>query len=127
MRFGAVPENPIERVITRLNVAPRPLFETQIAYTLARVVMVATKLGVFEALAVGESTAPGVAERCGTDAGATEKLLFALAGADYVRSDDGTDLLDIGGSHGYYDVVLTAQLVHHLSDEVGIQAATKPR
>jgi 2-polyprenyl-3-methyl-5-hydroxy-6-metoxy-1,4-benzoquinol methylase len=89
VRFGATPENPMERVLMRLNVAPRPLLETQMAYTLARVVMAATRLGVFEALADGPSTAASVAERCGADAAATEKLLFALAGAGYVRSDNG--------------------------------------
>jgi hypothetical protein len=86
MRFGAVPENPIEWVIARLNVAPRPLLETQMAYTLARLIMVATKLGVFEALAEGPSKAPEVAERCGTSPAGTEKLLFALAGAEYLRA-----------------------------------------
>ena len=87
MRFGTIAENPIERVLLRLNVAPQPLFDTQMAFTLARLVMVATKLGVFEALAAGPSTASSIAHRCGTEAIATEKLLFALAGAKYVRSD----------------------------------------
>ena len=50
MRFGLNPENPIERVLTQLNVVPGPLIETQMAFTLARIVMVGTKLGVFEAL-----------------------------------------------------------------------------
>ena len=89
MRLGAVPENPIEWVVARLNVAPRPLLETQMAYTLARLIMVATKLGVFEALADGRATGREVAERSGTSAVGTEKLLFALAGAGYVRAEDG--------------------------------------
>jgi SAM-dependent methyltransferase len=89
MRFGAVPENPIEWVIARLNVAPRPLVETQMAYTLARLIMVATKLGVFEALVDGPATPPEVARRCGTSPAGTEKLLFALAGAEYLRAEDG--------------------------------------
>jgi predicted O-methyltransferase YrrM len=89
MRLGAIPENPVEWVIARLNVAPRPLLETQTAYTLARLVMVATKLGVFETLAGGRATGREVAERCGTSLVGTEKLLFALAGAGYVRGEDG--------------------------------------
>ncbi len=89
MRFGAVPENPVEWVIARLNLAPRPLLETQMAYTLARLIMVATKLGVFEALTDGPATADQVAERCGTSPVGTEKLLFALAGASYLRAEDG--------------------------------------
>jgi SAM-dependent methyltransferase len=89
VRFGATPENPLEWAINRLNVAPRPLLETQMAYTLARVVMVGAKLGVFEVLADEPATAAQVAERCGTHPVGTEKLLFALAGADYLRADDG--------------------------------------
>jgi SAM-dependent methyltransferase len=89
VRFGATPENPIERVLIRLNVAPRPLLETQMAFTLARVVMAATRLGVFEALESGAAPAASVAEHCGTDAVATEKLLFALAGAGYLGFEDG--------------------------------------
>ena len=86
MRLGPVAENPIEWVIARLNVAPVPLLETQMAYTLARLVMVGTKVGVFDALAEGPATAGRVAERCGTNATGTEKLLFALAGAGYLRA-----------------------------------------
>jgi SAM-dependent methyltransferase len=89
VRFGAVPENPVERLIVRLNLAPRPLLETQMAYTLARVIMVGTKVGVFDALSDGPATPEEVAERCGTSAAGTRKLLFALAGAGYVSADDG--------------------------------------
>src|SRR5438128_2509864 len=89
MRLGVIPENLIERIILRLNFAPRPLFDTQMAYTLARVVMVATKLGFFEAIAEGASTPAEIAERCSTEAGASQKLLFALAAADYLRYNGG--------------------------------------
>lgn len=89
MRLGVIPENPIEWVVARLNIAPRPLFETQMAFTLARLVMVATKLGVFDAVGAEERTAGEVAERCGTDPAATGKLMFALAGAGYLVETDG--------------------------------------
>jgi predicted O-methyltransferase YrrM len=89
MRLGPVAENPVEWVIGRLNVAPRPLLETQMAYTLARLIMVATKLGAFDALADGPATAPEVAGRCGTSPVGTGKLLFALAGAGYLKAEDG--------------------------------------
>jgi SAM-dependent methyltransferase len=89
MRFGVVPENPIERVVARFNLAPRPLVETQLAFTLARLVMVGVKVGVFEALADGPATAAEVAERCGTSDVGTEKLLFALTGADYLKAENG--------------------------------------
>jgi len=85
VRVGLIPEGPLERVIARLKVAPQPLVETQMAYTLARVIMAGADLGVFEALKEEPATAAEVAERCGTDPGATGKLLFALASTDYVR------------------------------------------
>ena len=88
MRLGAVPESPLEWLVLRLNLAPRPLLETQFAYTLGRVIMVATKLGVFDALARGPATGSEIATRCGTSPAATEKLLFALAGTEYVRAKD---------------------------------------
>jgi predicted O-methyltransferase YrrM len=89
VKFGAVAENPLERLIARLNLAPQPLIETQMAYTLARLIMVGTKLGVFDAVADGPATPDEVAERCGTSLVGTEKLLFALAGAGYLRAADG--------------------------------------
>jgi SAM-dependent methyltransferase len=89
MRFGAVADNPLESLIVRLNLAPRPLLETQMAYTLARVIMVGTKVGVFDALSKGPATPEQVAERCGTSAAGTQKLMFALAGAGYMSADDG--------------------------------------
>jgi SAM-dependent methyltransferase len=89
MRVGAIPEGPIERVVARLNLAPQPLIETQMAFTLARLVMAGVKLGVFEALDEGPAGAEQVAGRCGTDSHATGKLLFALAAADYLKEDRG--------------------------------------
>jgi SAM-dependent methyltransferase len=89
VKLGPVAANPLEWAIVRLNLGPRPLLETQMAYTLARLVMVGTKVGAFEALAGGPATPAQVAERCGTSPVGTEKLLFALAGAGYLRADDG--------------------------------------
>jgi SAM-dependent methyltransferase len=89
MRIGVVPENPVERVVNRLNLVPRPLIETQMAYTMARVVMLGAKLGVFEALSDSALSAEEVASRCGTDPTATGKLLFALAGSGYLEEGNG--------------------------------------
>lgn len=86
MRLNASPENLLERSALRAGVVPTPLGDTIVAMTLARTIMVATKLGVFEALAKAECNAQDIATRCGLDRHATEALLFALAGAGYVRS-----------------------------------------
>jgi len=64
---------------------PTPLAQTIMGMWLARTIMVGVKLGIFEALKGAPLTATQVAARCHTDPRATEKLLFALAGSDYVR------------------------------------------
>lgn len=84
MRLGVIPESLYERLILWLGLAPTPLADTQVGFLLARTVMVATKLGVFEALAEGRLSAPAVAARCGLDDRGAAKLLSALAGAHYL-------------------------------------------
>jgi SAM-dependent methyltransferase len=85
MKLGALPENPLELAALAARLAPTPLLDTLIALLLAHSVLAATQLGVFETLASGPLTAEAVAERCGTEPRATEKLLGALAGAGYLR------------------------------------------
>lgn len=89
MKLGLVAQNPIEAVMRRLNVVPAPLVETQMAFTMARLIMVATKLGVFDLLAAGPLPGARIAEQCHTNRIGTEKLLFALAGAGYLAASDG--------------------------------------
>jgi hypothetical protein len=114
----AVGENPIERVIARTNVPPWPLLHTQMAYTLARVIMAATSLGVFEALEERSVPAAAVAQRCSTDPRATEKLLFALAAAGYARaSNDGYALTPLSRKW------LRRESPHCLADKLILQFA----
>jgi len=82
-------------LIARLKLVPRPLLERQMAYTLARLITVGTKLGVFEAVSDGPTTPDAVAARCGTSLVGTDKLLFALARAGYLRAVDGGDLTPV--------------------------------
>lgn len=89
MKLGLVAQNPIESVMKRLNVIPAPLLETQMAYTLSRLIMVATRLGVFDLLATSPLSGARIAEECHTSRIGTEKLLFALAGAGYLNASDG--------------------------------------
>jgi O-methyltransferase domain/Dimerisation domain len=86
MRLNTHPENLLERIALRAGVVPTPLGDTIVAMTLARTIMVATKLGIFEVLAKADYTAQDIATACGLHLHATEVLLFALAGAGYVRS-----------------------------------------
>src|SRR5579875_130927 len=85
MKIGVIAENPLESLALWAGIVPTPLAQTIVGMWLARTIMVGVKVGVFEALAEKPLTAREVAARCQTDPRATEKLLFALAGAEYLR------------------------------------------
>lgn len=89
MKIAVKPENLIERFVLASGRAPTPILETLMAMLLARIIMVGTKLGVFESLAEGPLTADEVATRCRTDPRATGKLLNALVGCEYLDYRDG--------------------------------------
>lgn len=89
MRVGAIPESVAERLAVAAGVAPIPLYDTFISVFLARTVMVATKVGAFEALAKGPLTAEDVARRCDSDPRAVARLLDALTGTGYVTRRKG--------------------------------------
>lgn len=86
MKIAVVPENLIERVLLAINLVPTPLLDTQLAFILARTVLVGTKLGIFETLTAGPLTSTEIAAHCQTDPHATVKLLNALLGVGYLRA-----------------------------------------
>lgn len=89
MRYGLIADSPVERLGIAANLAPIPLIDGY-AFVFSRALIVATGLGVFDALADESLTADQVAARAGTDARATERLLGLLGPMRYVRrSRDG--------------------------------------
>ncbi len=89
MRIGPVAESLRDRVALLLRLGPRPLLETHASLLLAQALMVATKVGVFEALGASSLTPGEVASRCGIDERVTSKLLRVLAATGYVRAATG--------------------------------------
>ena len=89
MKIAAVPETIVERLLTLAGLAPTPIIDTFHAVIVARAVMVATRLGLFEAVAVGDATGAEIAARLETDARATEKLLNVLVATGYLRHKGG--------------------------------------
>lgn len=85
MRVGAIPETLIERIATLAGLAPTPVVDTFHAVIVARAVVTATRLGVFDALADGAAAASALAVELGVHAGALEKLLNLLVAARYLR------------------------------------------
>jgi 2-polyprenyl-3-methyl-5-hydroxy-6-metoxy-1,4-benzoquinol methylase len=84
MRLGARPTSAVEWLAVKLNLAPMPLADTQLAFQFARIIMAATKAGLFEALRDGARPAEEVALACGTNPQATIKMLDALLANGYV-------------------------------------------
>jgi SAM-dependent methyltransferase len=89
MKLKIVAENPLEWLALKLNLAPTPLVDTQVAFTMARCIQAAAELGIFQALGKGSHSSADVAGSCGTDRRATEHLLNALVGNGYIRWRDG--------------------------------------
>jgi SAM-dependent methyltransferase len=81
-------DNPLEQLALRSGLVPTPMLEPY-GVAFARALMLGTKLGFFEALADRGLSAPAVAERCGTDSNATEKMLNLLVSMRYVTSAAG--------------------------------------
>ncbi len=95
MRLGAIPETPLEWLGLRLGRVPTPLIDTHLAFAFARTVMVAARVGVFEALAEGAASSDEVARRCGTAPVPTRRLVMALVGVGYL-TPAGADRVALG-------------------------------
>jgi SAM-dependent methyltransferase len=89
MRVGLMAENPLESVVLASGILPIAMLEGY-APVYSRAVLTAVRLGIFEALDTGPPSAKAVAEACGTDERASEKLLNLLVTMRYLRYRDGT-------------------------------------
>jgi 2-polyprenyl-3-methyl-5-hydroxy-6-metoxy-1,4-benzoquinol methylase len=86
MRLGLTAGSPLEWLALRLNLVPRPVMDTQLAFTLAQVVMVASKVGLFDALEPGPATAEEIARRCDISPFGTAKLMPTLVSSGYLKA-----------------------------------------
>lgn len=89
MRLAVIGENLVERIVARTNLAPAPLIETQIAFSMARAIMAGVKVGLYDAIGSDAKTAAEVAATCKTAPEATAKLLDTLVGCRYLTHRDG--------------------------------------
>lgn len=85
MHLGIKPDNPIERLVLALGAAPAPLIHTQMAFTMARTIMAATELGIFELLDQAPANAQDVALKAKTHPRSTAILLQTLVGLEYLK------------------------------------------
>ncbi|MEO7923490.1 MAG: class I SAM-dependent methyltransferase [Chitinophagaceae bacterium] len=89
MRLKIQPENPLEWMALRMNLAPTPLVDTQIAFNAARAIMAGAELGIYEALGKKPKSAEAIAATCKTDPHATTQLLNCLVGTGYIKWTEG--------------------------------------
>ena len=85
MKLSVLPQNVRECVALACGMVPTPLMDTLVGLLLAKTIIAATAIGIFDALETGPLTATEIAERCGSDAKATEKLVRALFACKYLK------------------------------------------
>jgi SAM-dependent methyltransferase len=88
-RVGAAPENLMERIALRANLAPWPVVDSMFAPPLGRVIQVAARTGMFERLARSPASAESLAGTLGLREAGTRLMLDALVVAGYVRERSG--------------------------------------
>lgn len=78
MRYGLIPESLLERALLSLGLMPNAMTEAY-APLHARAIVLATELGVWDAISSGGLSAEAVAAACGTHPAATARLEAGLA------------------------------------------------
>ena len=79
----------LEAILSRLNILPTPLFDAPLAPGIARVLVTACELGIFDTLGKGKLTAQVLAEKLHCDPGKLQLLLQLLVSARYLRHHKG--------------------------------------
>jgi 2-polyprenyl-3-methyl-5-hydroxy-6-metoxy-1,4-benzoquinol methylase len=89
MKIKNQPENLLEWLALKANLAPTPLIDTQVAFNAARAIMAAAELGIYEAIGKNSKTSDEVVSVCKTHAEATMHLLNCLVGIGYLQWNNG--------------------------------------
>ena len=89
MKLKIAPENLLERIALRFNLAPTPLVDTQVAFNAARAIMAGAALGIFEAIGKDKKNEAEITDACKTDPEATRQLIDCLVGIGYLKWSGG--------------------------------------
>ena len=89
MKIKNQPENLLEWIALKANLAPIPLVDTQVAFNAARAIMAAAELGIYEVIGKNSKSAEDVSSACKTHPEATRHLLDALVGIGYLQWSNG--------------------------------------
>jgi O-methyltransferase domain len=87
VKFGPIPENPLESLALRMGKIPTPVLDVLFGPLKARVVMASVKLGLIDALAAAPSSAAQLASSLKLDPECVEMLLRVLVHCEYVEWD----------------------------------------
>ena len=79
----------LEHLLSRLNLLPIPLFDTPLGSGIAKVLLTACELGVFDTLNQGSLTLEALAERLQCNPQGLQLLLQLLVSAGYLRKSRG--------------------------------------
>ncbi len=79
----------LESILARLNILPAPLFDTPLAAGIAKVLVTACELDVFDTLGKGGLTAEVLAKKLDCDPQGLQLLLQLLVSAGYLRQRNG--------------------------------------
>ena len=85
MRLGAIPQSVNESIALAAGLVPTHLIDTLAALLLAKTIMAATAVGIFQALEREPLTTDEIAKRCGSDPQGTTKLVWALFACRYLK------------------------------------------
>jgi 2-polyprenyl-3-methyl-5-hydroxy-6-metoxy-1,4-benzoquinol methylase len=89
VKIKIIPENLLEWIALRMNLAPLPLVDTQVAFNAARAIMTAAELGIYECIGKSSVDPDKIASTCNTNPKATKQLLDCLVGVGYLKWSDG--------------------------------------
>lgn len=87
MRLSLRPDSVPEALGLAAGLAPEPVFESYVALMQARTLMVAWRVGVFDALEAGPATAAQLAPRLGVTEAGLDVVLPALHAIGYLEAD----------------------------------------
>ena len=88
MKLCSMPQNFRECVALACGMVPTPLMDTLMGLLLAKAIIAATTIGIFDALEAEPLTAAEIAQRCGSDTNATERLVRALFACKYLKYEN---------------------------------------
>ncbi len=89
MKIKILPESILEWMALRMNLAPLPLVDTQVAFNAARAIMAGAELGIYEAIGKSSMTVEEISRTCNTHLTATKHLVDCLTGIGYLKWSEG--------------------------------------